>query len=282
MKAIEKLLEYFRLNTEDFNQYKYQKIPKYIFDTTWIQYYDESILDSNGFYDFKNFSKHESDTINHVLSIVKEKYPEEYQSIGLANESYQIKYKPRYILFELIIQKYQHSYNAVDKFSVALSYAEKGSFYRKLALKYFENCMNEISPDFMYNFASYMPLHTYSLIANLYEKEHDYNRAIYYIKLSKKFGDMGNPFFDEKIKSLSEKALNFCPKWNPRLTDRESKSEKDITNAALYFLEYRKFPKNEKEVAYKKKTMSKRDIEQYAIMCNAYINHQEEMEQYRE
>lgn len=242
MKLFEKLLDIFKLeskeNLEHQGHYWNDKhIPKYITDMTWTQDSDQS-LTKNGVYDLKNFSKHEVDTIKHVLDVVKRKYPESYHSLGLANESYTIKYKPRYILYEIIILKYSQSDSFIDKFAVALAYESKGAIYRQHAIKYFEESEKYISPKIMDDFISYMPLHVYTMFAKLYEQEHDFDKAIYYTKLAQKYGDPDNPYFNIHKNELLQKSAKGAQKRNRKISTERIEFEQDVTNSAKLFLPY--------------------------------------------
>lgn len=212
-------------------------MPKYITEMEWEQDLNESVL-KNEKYDLKNFSKHESDTIKHVLDVVKNKYPNEYYSLGLANESYTIKYKPRYVLYEIIILKYSKSNSFIDKFAVSLAYESKGAFYRKNAIAYFEESEHYITPSLMDDFVSYMPLHVYTMFSKLYEQEHDYEKAISLTKMAKKYGDPKNPYFDIHINELIEKKLKIPKKRKTSISQDQINFENEVTNAAQYFLQY--------------------------------------------
>jgi hypothetical protein len=72
-----------------------------------------------------------------------------------------------------------------DLFAVSIAYESKGAFFRKEAIDYFEKSEQYISPRFMREFLSYMPLHVYTMFSKLYEQEHNYQRAIELIKLAK-------------------------------------------------------------------------------------------------
>lgn len=280
MKIITKFLDALRLEKED-NVCPPTKAPKYVTDMSWEQDPNQSIVDSNGRYDFRNFSKHETDTIKHVLSVTKKKYPEQYQALGLANESYPIKYKPRYILHEIIILKYGSSLEAIDKFAVALAYSTKGAYFREKALEYFEASIDEIPPEIMSDFISYMPLHTYSIISGLYEQVRDFQEAIYYTKLQKEYGDPDNPYFDDRINKLLYKEKLNPAKRTLKMPQDRIELENSITKAAKDFLKAERLPSNKKPIKHKtQKSMSRYDIERYAIMCNAYMEHQDEIEIY--
>lgn len=242
MNLFNKFLDKFNLEYKE--QLKFQRdylndrhVPKYIADMTWLKDSGQS-LTKNGVYDLKDFSQHEIDTIKHVLMIVTQKYPKNYRSLGLANESYIIKYKPRYILHEIIILKYCQSDNFIDKFSVALAYASKGAAYRQYAIKYFEESEKHISPKIMDNFVSYMPLHVYTMFAKLYEQEHDFRKAIYYTKIAKRYGNPNNPYFDIRINELLQKAEKGVRKRSRKISTEQIEFEKDVTCSAKLFLKY--------------------------------------------
>lgn len=280
MKIITKLLDALRLEKEDTIR-PYSKVPKYITDMNWEQDSNQSIVDSCGKYDFTNFSEHEINTIKHVLAVTQKKYPEEYQSLGLANESYPIKYKPRYILHEIIILKYENSLEAIDKFAVALAYSTKGAYYREKALEYFEASIDNVSPEIMSDFVSYMPLHTYSIISSLYEQVRDFQEAIYYTKLQKEYGDPDNSYFDERINKLLDKEKLNPAKRALKMSQKRMELEYSITKAAREFLQTGRLPSKKESIKIKRpRQMSKDEIERYAVMCNAYMEHQDEMELY--
>lgn len=291
MSLAKKLLDIFKLETDESNISSNEnkingssKVPKYCTDLTWIQDGEKSIT-KNGLYDLKNFSTHEEETIKHIYNLIKLKYPEEYQSLGLANESYAIKYKPRYILFEIIIVLYSKSDSYIDMFAVALAYESKGAFFRKQAIEYFEKSIKHIKPNIMNEFVSYMPLHVYTMFSKLYEQEHDYANAIYYIKEAKKYADKSNKYFDRKINDLQDKANANLKKRVRRMSKQQKDFEKDVHEATIYFLKNNSLQympnKNKEHVEKVKNNHSEIDINKYAIMCNAQLEHDEEMEQYK-
>lgn len=218
-------------------QLKDSKIPKYIADTSWEQDSSQSIT-INGIYDFTSFSQHEIDTIKHVLSTVKCKYPKEYQALGLANEAYVIKYKPRYILYEIIILKYKESSSFIDKFAVSLAYESKGAFFRQQSIRFFEESECHISSSLLKDFISYMPLRTYTIFSEIYEKEHDYDNAIYYAKIAQKYRNIESSFSKEKIKELYKKKENPPKRRKTKMTPDRIKLESEINSAAKLFLKF--------------------------------------------
>ena len=245
-----------------------------------------SITSKNG-YDLTRFSSHEVNTIKYVWDTVLKKYPTEYQSIGLANESYCILYKPRYILFEILIILFSQSENPIDMFAISLAYASKGYYFTQQALDYFEKSEKYITSDFLKDFISYLPLHVYTMFSTLYEQEHLYERAIYFTKLAKRFGEPSNPFFDDRIRSLKEHALHDFPKPNRRMSNRQKQFEENVTKAATYFIINKNLPTEMNTTAHTfkahpkvKPPLSPTQLNEYAIMCNAALDHEDEMRQY--
>lgn len=212
------------------------EFPKYLTDMEWHQDSEQSIIAKDGRYDLKRFSKHESDTIYHVVNVVKEKYPKELRSMGLANESYPIIYKPRYILWEILIQLYKNSNDPIDVFACALAYEAKGALFREKALQKFEESIDYITPEFMQQFISYMPLNVYMKFSRLYENNHEYEKAIFYTELGHKYGDRDNPNFDKRIAELRNKIKKNpkIRKYNP--SQKTLEFENDIENAAKSFI----------------------------------------------
>ena len=269
--------------------------PKYITDMEWVQDSNKSIVNNKGTYDLTKFSKHEADTIWHVLEVVSRKYPKEYQSLGLVNESYPIKYKARYVLFEIVILKYGQSDNPMDKFAVAMSYQSKGAHYRSIAIKYFEESINHLSPAFLQQFISLMPLGVYNIFSKLYEQEHEYDKAIYYTREAERYCDFENSYYDKRISELLEKKSKDAKPRRIKMSDEQKQFEIDVTNAAQYFVDHDFAPsgmleiprekqilketENKKRKGIKRK-MSDYDIERFAIECNAILEKDDKEERY--
>lgn len=234
MKIIKNLLDVLKMESTQTNEIK-NIIPKYISDTEWYQDSEQSIV-TNGIYDLKRFSKHEADTVYHVIDVVKGKYPIGLRSIGFANETYPIKYKPRYVLWEILVQLYENSNNPIDVFSCALAYEAKGALFREKALQKFEESIDYITPEFMQQFISYIPLNVYMKFSRLYENNHEYEKAIFYTELCHKYGDKDNPYFDNRIEELENKIKRNPKKrkYNPSKATLEF--ERNIVNAAKYFI----------------------------------------------
>ena len=146
---------------------------------------NDSIVSENGIYDFKKISHQEEQVIFSVLNTVKRNFSPDYYSIGLVLESYGIVYKPRYILFELIVQKYKQSSEPIDRFAVGIAYSNKGAVYRKSAIEYIENSINDIPSDCFSLISNVYPLWgLYNLMSELCEKELLFEKAIEYAILS--------------------------------------------------------------------------------------------------
>lgn len=132
MKVIQNFLDSLKMESTKIAEIK-NTIPKYMSDMEWYQDSEQSIV-TDGRYDLKRFSKHEADTVYHVINVIREKYPKELRSMGFANESYPIKYKPRYVLWEILVQLYENSSEPIDMFACALAYEAKGALFREKAL----------------------------------------------------------------------------------------------------------------------------------------------------
>lgn len=196
----------------------------------------KSVVDENGRYDLKRFSKQECDIIKSVLSSVEKKYPREFRAMGLANEAYPIVYKARYVLFDIIIVKYENSPNALDKLAVALAYESKGAYFRKEAISYFEASIKEIDKATLNKFLSYIPMSLYMKFSELYEKEHDYKKAISYAKKAMSSRGASKEFCMERISSLEKKLEKPTRTTKRKKPDYYQSFEGDIRRAAIAFV----------------------------------------------
>lgn len=197
---------------------------------------NQSVVDVHGRYDMTRFSRNEVDTIVSVILAAKRYYPPKYFSLGLVNESFCIVYKARTILHEIIIQLFLPSDDPVDMFAVALAYSTRGAAFRPHAIRFFEKSISQITADFMSMFFHTQPYYVYSLFSSLYEKEHDYGKALYYLRLAQSFND--DPFIDlsKRIALLEEKKLN-PPRRRPRKQSQEDiEHDELVTYAANCFI----------------------------------------------
>lgn len=179
---------------------------KFIHPESFVQSTNESITES-GLYDLHNFSKHEIDTIVAVLhTAYSDKYPTAVRSLGLLNEAYPIIYKPRYILLELIIQLFNNSNKSYDLLAVAEAYRLKGAAFRKQALEHYERYLarvNVIQSRYVKNsFAICTDLILWNNISELYEKEHNFYRALKYAELAESLNTDNLPYYPIHISKI--------------------------------------------------------------------------------
>ena len=214
-----------------------------------FQYYPEhyaqdpkmSIVSEDGRYDFDKFSRHEESVIRSVLLNVSKKYPKEFLSIGLVNESYVVVYKPRYILFELAIIKYEKSVLPIDQIAVAYAYAMKGARFRNLSIDFFEKSINKVSFSVLDKFASVNSSFAYMKLSELYEREWNYEKSIFWLRKSMKRGGLNNRHLQERVNDINTKIEKLAAGKLKKRTAKKP-SEKDIEfdcavhNAAIRFL----------------------------------------------
>lgn len=195
----------------------------------------KSVVDENRRYDLKRFSKQEYDIIRSVLSSVERRYHPSLRSMGLANEAYPITYKARYVLFDIIIVRYEKSTVPIDRLAVALAYESKGAYFRNEAISYLESCIKDIAKSELGRFQSYMPYSLYLKISQLYEKEHDYKKAITYTKKARASKGASKEYCTERIAAL-EKKLEKPPRIVKRKKpDYYDAFEADVRRAAIAF-----------------------------------------------
>lgn len=119
------------MTLDEVNYVVYPKAP--------IQLSELSISDSSGRYDMTRLSEHELSVINEVIQIAySKKYPSDMKAIGLANEASVIRYKPRYVLHEIIVQKYSQSITPYDLLAVGEAYRTMGAMFYTEALSFLE------------------------------------------------------------------------------------------------------------------------------------------------
>lgn len=202
---------------------------------------DESVV-TNGLYDLDKFSDHESDVILSVLRNTLKKYPKWFRAIGLYNESYGIKYKPRYVLFEILIQTFADSKNKLDSFAVSLAYITKGFYFREYAIDFFEKSQPKVGPKLMGKFLNCSPFSVYCAISKLYESNWQYEKAIEYNEMACGYGDLWNPYFAERTEKLKGK-IGFKPNRISRMRKSSAEFEQKVTSVAKLFIEISGFRK---------------------------------------
>ena len=170
----------------------------------------DSIITSDGRYDMTRLSAEEERVVRSVIRIAKSgKYPEEAQGIGLANEAYSIIYKPRYILHEIIIQKYADSNNPLDMLAVAAAYKTKGSYGRTQAIRYYELWLSrrdeyyqKIAESFFFDARE--PFFSYNL-AQLYMQEYRLDEALRFAFIAEQHNTEHAPGFPLLIAEIYRK-----------------------------------------------------------------------------
>lgn len=201
----------------------------------------KSIIGLDNKYDLTRFSQHEAEIVRRVLLVTKDKYPPEYQSLGLVNESYVITYKPRYVLFEIAVIKYRDSSNAYDKFAAAFAFANKGAEYRLAALEEFEESIGNVSISVLDKFSSFSFESTCVLFSKLYEQEWKFDNAVYWLKMASRRGTLNAGFLNERIKEVQTRKENADQtgkkKRNRKISLENEQFERDVHNAAKMFLQ---------------------------------------------
>lgn len=139
----------------------------------YVQDKNKSLLTDDGKYDMIRFSVHEDWTIRNVIAQANKKYSIKYRGIGLANESYPVVYKPRYILFDVIVIVFGDSKNPFDQIAVSFAYIQKGAYYRKNAIEYFETAIDQVPLSELNRFASVSELSKSVLFSGFFSKEHN-------------------------------------------------------------------------------------------------------------
>lgn len=143
---------------------------------------NQSLL-KDGRYDPTRVSSHENDVVKEVILASRKKYSRPYQGIGLAVETYSVIYKPRYILYEYIVQKYGYSSSVFDVLATAIAYKEKGAAYRRLSLQYFQLFFQSASSADIAKLPRSYPLWSiYNMMSDLYESTYDLESALDYAK----------------------------------------------------------------------------------------------------
>ncbi len=207
-----------------------------IFPDTVCQNSELSIVDNSGRYDFMNYSRHEAETIGAVFRNVLRKYDPCHYAIGLVNESQAIVYKARYILFEIVILRFSNSTAPLEQFAVAFAYSEKGASYRLKAIEYFEKSLPQLKENDFSCYGSFLPLAIYNKLSLLYEKEHLWDKAIYYLKLAKKHCDMQLPYYKSHLAELVQMQKTNKPIRRKQLSQKDAQMNREIEFAAQIFL----------------------------------------------
>lgn len=180
-------------------------------------------------YDMTQLSQQEEQTIISVLSAADRKYKGEFSSIGLANECYPIKYKARYVVFEVLIKRYFASEKPLDKIAVAFASWSKGARCYEEASRLFEEAKDKVDWKKIHEFSSFGRF--FSLFSEMYEKMHEYEKAIECVRLSLKYENLFNEYAKNRIASLEEKQRNRKP-YRPRKTPADQEEFEKLVSLA--------------------------------------------------
>lgn len=194
------------------------------------------VIDENGRYDLKRFSKQEYNVVKSTLSLVDRKYPAALRSMGLASEAYQAVYKPRYVLFDIVIVRHEKSLSPIDQLAVALAYESKGAFFRAQAISYFESAIQRIDMSKVNRFNSFPPMSIYLKFSEIYEKEHDYQKAIFFMKEAMTSRGASKEYCIEQLKKLEKKLKNPPRTRKSKKPDYYDEFERDVRRASIAFL----------------------------------------------
>ncbi len=197
----------------------------------------QSLVDEKGRYDLSRFSPHEERIVFDVLEMVDRVYPSKDRAMGLANESYCIVYKPRYILFHIVVLRHEKSLRPLDHLAVAMAYQSKGYYFRKQAIEHFEKAVWSVLPSDMNRFLSYTPLHVYNVMSELYERDGQYEKAYKYAKLASKYSTPNSPHFASRLQKLRGKVISPPEIYHRTISKRSELFEKNIDAAARNFLQ---------------------------------------------
>lgn len=213
---------------------KVKRVEVYYPDT-YNQDAKKSVLEPDRKYDLKRFSNHEADIIQRVLKTTDTKYHHLLRSLGLVNESISIKYKPRYVLFDIVILKYEKSQNMVDRLAVALAYETKGAFFRRQAILYFEDSIKHVDRDILDLFHACSTVSVYTKFGDVYEKEHEYKKAISCFKKARSLKGASKEYLSERISKLEKKLENPPKGRKQKKPDYYDAFEADVRRAAIAF-----------------------------------------------
>lgn len=141
-------------------------------------------IDNKFEYNFDYVTKDEDKQIKTTLKHVKYNYSITARALGLFYEFSSISSKLSFIFPEIIIIKYKASKNPLDHLAVALAYSRKPSYYRPLAITYFNTYFNNPIkiPTNTYGTPLYNEWYLHLQLASLYDMEGLYYKSIHEIE----------------------------------------------------------------------------------------------------
>lgn len=171
-----------------------------IYPNEYWQDSEDSIISKDGRYDFTRLSDGERKTILDVLSVAySDKYTQKQRAVGFANEASTVKYKARYILHEVLVQRYRDSEYPMDYLAVGFAYLTKGAIGRANALRYFEAYLSKAKASDKEEAGRILlvandPFFSYKL-AELYDQEGNAQKALEFAKRAQSLNSDHAPGF---------------------------------------------------------------------------------------
>lgn len=142
----------------------------------------------DGRYNFACITAGENEVVTSAL-LEAAHYPADQRGIALAFFSENITHKPRYIINQIIIEYAKLTDGALDKTAAFVAYSRKSSSYRAKAISIFEQLDAEITfPEAVSGYPMYSWSRLYLIAAELYEKEHQFEKALKAIEKSREKG----------------------------------------------------------------------------------------------
>lgn len=112
---------------------------------------------------------------------------------------------------------------------------KKGALYRQDAIDYFEAAIDRISLNDLDRFASLSCLTFLIKISETYEREHNYEKAIYWLKVLNKRERGKNQYVKNKISQLEERQNDLKPIRKRKPSEKQIEFERQIYEAALQY-----------------------------------------------
>lgn len=236
-KEIQLTIDYYKSQKDKNEEYIPRGIdnPYDYYPECYAQDRDKSILTSDQRYDMTRFSTHEDKVIRDVIAQANKKYPSKYRGIGLANESHVVIYKPRYILFDVVVIAFGDSENPLDQIAVSFANIQRGAYYRKDAIRYFEAAIDRVPLSELDRFSSLSVLSMLVKISEAYEREKEFDKAIYWLKIliERKVGNTLH--FQEKIDKMESYINSGKPIRKRKIQRKQSEFDRQSYEAALRY-----------------------------------------------
>ncbi len=237
---------------------------------------DKDLMSKDGYYCFDNLTIEESNQLKLLIQTAIKNG--ELASLSLIENSLiAYLYRNKYLIEQIIIEKYSNSDSLYDNLAVGLAYKEKGAAYREQAIHYIEAFINKANDTDWNNIKKvnneeFKKAKILYILSELFEKEHFWDKAYEYAVKAKKASRSKNINYDrvgdvlvkidinkaveyyekeankespfkEMYQNKLEKAIEKQKKnykYKPRKvkTDYNKNFEDGLKNASLKFLEY--------------------------------------------